>query len=532
MRRGKDTNGRGEAFEQVRVGVVMRLRMRRSEIDEAIFARVRDLAPGMVGLGDPEYVAGLRAAITAAVDFVLVGLEHGGESGSQTPSVVVAQARRAARVGVGLDTVLRRYVAGLAILEDFIMQEADHSDFVGQRTALRHVLEASASLLDRLIPSITSAYTQELEQAGNPPVRRDHASVPGRSKQSSYRMRSAADADGSAAAHEQVAQSQRARILQALVEVVAERGFAGTTVKLVRTRAGVSSRTFYECFEGLEDCFTAVLDLGQKRTIELVSLAFEREECWQDGVRSVLALLLAFLDSEPLLARVWLVESLAAGSWAHEHRERNLADLRELVLARWPASDSWTSPPLAAEGVMSSVLGIMHAHILQGKPELFIELLGPLMGLVTAPYLDARGVEREIERGDELAREILAGDTRWAPPSAQATGQDTGLGVGQGVALPATLNNPSAHRARECLLFLAEHPDSSNREVAMGIDVAHQSQISSLLAYLFQENLVTKRSEGRGKRNAWQLTPRGEEIARALSEQRGSYGGASVKRQR
>jgi DNA-binding IclR family transcriptional regulator len=94
-------------------------------------------------------------------------------------------------------------------------------------------------------------------------------------------------------------------------------------------------------------------------------------------------------------------------------------------------------------------------------------------------------------------------------------GLDTGQSRERAAALPAMLDNSSTGRARECLLFLAEHPDSSNREVAAGITVAHQSHISRLLAYLLQENLVTKRSEGTGKRNAWRLTPRGEEIARA-----------------
>jgi len=69
-------------------------------------------------------------------------------------------------------------------------------------------------------------------------------------------------------------------------------------------------------------------------------------------------------------------------------------------------------------------------------------------------------------------------------------------------------------------LFLAEHPDASNREVATGIGVEHQSQISRLLTYLAQESLAVKRSEGKGKRNAWRLTESGEALARALSEQR------------
>jgi AcrR family transcriptional regulator len=316
-----------------------------------------------------------------------------------------------------------------------------------------------------------------------------------------------------------VAGTRRARILGALAEVVAERGFAGASVGLVIARARVSRRTFYECFEGLEDCFAAVIDLGSARTIELVFGAFAREDCWQDGVRAALASVLVFLDSEPLLARVWLVESLGAGSWALERRERNLRALRELVVSSWPAAESWNSPPLAAEGVISAVLGILHAHIVTGKPESLIGLLGPLMGLVAGPYMGARGIEREIERGDELARAIEAGDPRWAV-LARTARQSVGLGVGredeQGAALPAVLAKPSARRAWDCLRFLAEHPDSSNREVAVGIGMTHQSQISRLLSCLLGEHLVARRSEGAGKRNAWRLTPRGEEVVRAL----------------
>lgn len=300
---------------------------------------------------------------------------------------------------------------------------------------------------------------------------------------------------------------RRDRILQAMVELVAERGFAGASVGLVVTRARVSRRTFEGEFGSLEECLGAVFDLGRERTVELVTEAFAGQETWQDGVRMALASLLVFLDSEPLLTRVWLVESLGAGPWALEHRARNLRALRELVLSSWPASEEWSSPPLAAEGVIASVLGIVHAHIVAAKPEPLIELLGPLMGLVAAPYLGTRGVEREIERGDGLARAIQAGDPSCAPARAAAA---------QAQALPAMLENPRARRARECLVFLAEHPDSSNRELAVGIAVAHESQMSRLLACLLRENLVTKRSEGRGKRNTWRLTTSGKDIAQTL----------------
>jgi len=84
--------------------------------------------------------------------------------------------------------------------------------------------------------------------------------------------------------------------------------------------------------------------------------------------------------------------------------------------------------------------------------------------------------------------------------------------------VPRMFANPNASRPRECLLFLDDYPGSSNREIANGIGVVHPSQISKLLSTLAREDLLTKRSEGMGKRNVWQLTARGKELSQVLRE--------------
>jgi len=326
---------------------------------------------------------------------------------------------------------------------------------------------------------------------------------------------------GLRAAPGRVVGPRRDRILEAMVEVAAERGFENTTVALLRGRAGVSTRTFYEEFEDLQECFLTVLDLALGRAGGLIAQAFMREERWQDGVLGALASLLVFFDAEGALTRVWFVEAMSAGSQALARREQIVAALRSMIVDYWAARGEQPPEPVAAAGVMASVLGLIQTHLVTERPEPLIELLGPLMGLVTSLYLDKEDVAREVQRGAQLAREIQAGeDARWTPP-ARATKKEEG----QDVTLPATLANENARRARYCLLFLAERvggggPDSgpSNREIAAGIGVTHQSQISRLLAYLSEENLVTKRSEGAGKRNAWRLTPLGEEVARALRQ--------------
>jgi hypothetical protein len=235
-----------------------------------------------------------------------------------------------------------------------------------------------------------------------------------------------------------------------------------------------------------------------------VARAFAREETWEDGIRSALASVLSFLDSEPVLARVCLVEPLAAGSKVLKRREGNLATLRSRVVSSWPPADTWSLPPVAAESAMVSVAGLIHGHVAAGWPKPLIELLGPLMGFVAAQYLPSRAVAFEIDRGEELARKIRA-----------ATAGGTTL---EHAEIHAVLRNPNAHRARRCLLFLAEHPQASNREIASGIGVTHDSQVSKLLSCLLDEQLVAKHSKGVGKRNAWWLTALGAENARILRE--------------
>jgi len=54
---------------------------------------------------------------------------------------------------------------------------------------------------------------------------------------------------------EDVARSQRGRILRAVAESVAANGYSATSVADVIARAGVSRSTFYELYDGKESAF-------------------------------------------------------------------------------------------------------------------------------------------------------------------------------------------------------------------------------------------------------------------------------------
>jgi DNA-binding PadR family transcriptional regulator len=82
--------------------------------------------------------------------------------------------------------------------------------------------------------------------------------------------------------------------------------------------------------------------------------------------------------------------------------------------------------------------------------------------------------------------------------------------------IPTFVCDPAAHRVRLCLLYVAEHPGASNRQIAAGIGITHKGQISTLLSRLASEGLLVKRSTGIGRRNIWRLTQDGDRVAGML----------------
>ncbi len=110
-----------------------------------------------------------------------------------------------------------------------------------------------------------------------------------------------------------VVEMQRARLLDAAVPAVDELGWSGVTVADIASRARVSRRTFYDLFANREDCLLAVLGDAVRRVESNLYAANLGEVSWVERVRTGLWGILCFLDSDPVLARVCLVQS-ARGS--------------------------------------------------------------------------------------------------------------------------------------------------------------------------------------------------------------------------
>jgi AcrR family transcriptional regulator len=107
---------------------------------------------------------------------------------------------------------------------------------------------------------------------------------------------------------------QRAKLLEAMVLTVSEKGYEAATVAEAVRRARVSRGTFYELFESKEACLREAYRVGNEVLEQRVSEAIQGAADWREELRLGIRAYLKTLDEEPVFARVYLLEWPAVGA--------------------------------------------------------------------------------------------------------------------------------------------------------------------------------------------------------------------------
>jgi AcrR family transcriptional regulator len=309
-----------------------------------------------------------------------------------------------------------------------------------------------------------------------------------------------------------VVEIQRSRLLAAAASVVDERGYANTTVAHITERARVSRRTFYDLFDDRGDCLLAVLEhgVGLARR-EVLAAAEAAGTDWSGRVRAGLWAILSFLDREPVLARVCVVQTLRSGTRPLERREDVLAELaRVLDKGRGQSARAAACPPLTAEGLVGAVSTILYGRLSRREREPLTGLFGELMEMIVLPYLGPAAARKEHARGTPALASVSG-----------SSGMRAGISVGDGhsdrdplAELPMRLT----YRTARALEAVADSPGVSNRKIGEHSGIADQGQISRLLSRLQRLDLVANGGEGhaRGEANAWTLTEMGRRVVHSI----------------
>ena len=197
----------------------------------------------------------------------------------------------------------------------------------------------------------------------------------------------------------QVDEIQRSRLLAAAAAVIDELGYEQTSVARITARARVSRRTYYELFGNREACLVALLDEVTGRVERELEAAGLEGLAWRERVRGGLWVILSFLDSEPVLARICVVQALHGGPGVLERREGILTRLAGVLdEGRREGSREEECTRVTAEGLVGGAFGVVYARLRGGDSRPLVGLLDELMGMIALQYLGARAAHREQRR--------------------------------------------------------------------------------------------------------------------------------------
>lgn len=182
---------------------------------------------------------------------------------------------------------------------------------------------------------------------------------------------------------DEVLASQLGRMLTAVAEAVAQKGFARVTVADVISRAGVSRETFYEHFSDKEDCFLRALDAEAEVLLARLSQAQAATPVsGPSRLENVLAAYLTELAAHPTLAQAFLVGAYGAGERATRRRielQQRFVELTAAVLGLDPERDGpdW----FICEALVAAISSLVTTRVATGRATELPGLQAPLLAL-------------------------------------------------------------------------------------------------------------------------------------------------------
>jgi AcrR family transcriptional regulator len=198
-----------------------------------------------------------------------------------------------------------------------------------------------------------------------------------------------------------VVHNQRERILDAIANLTASRGYAGLTLEDIVREAGVSLQTFYEHFAGKEDGLLVAYEIGHLRGLSIVEHAYRSQPDWRTSVRAAIHALFDFLASEPSFAHLALMDAFIATPESAQRAEKGITAYAEMLMPGFEEVPKRNRPPaVTIEAVVSGLCEILFGHVVAERVHELPSIAPHATYLALAPFVG----------GDEAAQIALGAD--------------------------------------------------------------------------------------------------------------------------
>jgi AcrR family transcriptional regulator len=201
---------------------------------------------------------------------------------------------------------------------------------------------------------------------------------------------------------ELVAQSQRERLLAAVVRVTAAKGYQASSVADILKDAGVGRETFYKHFKDKEDCFVTANDALVAELEAAVKQAYEQPGSWPRKVRRGLVTTLHWFAASPDVARVMMIEMGTVGPIASARFRETFSRFTALLDDGRELNEDAPVLPNLASIAGGAVFARVYEEVALGNTANLAHLIPQLTFELLLPYL---GEEAAIGERDAAAAE-------------------------------------------------------------------------------------------------------------------------------
>jgi AcrR family transcriptional regulator len=198
-----------------------------------------------------------------------------------------------------------------------------------------------------------------------------------------------------------VVQSQRERLLSAVVRVVAIKGYEAASVADVLETAGVGRESFYELFRDKQDCFLAAHDLLVEDLLSKVTAAYKQPGPWPEQVRTGLAAMLEWFAVDPSVARVTMVELAAVGPTSQKRFRTNFHRFISLLDEGRDQDEPTPDLPNISAIAVGAVFARIYEEIVRDRAGDLPRLLPHLTFELLLPFLGAKAAREEEHKAQE-----------------------------------------------------------------------------------------------------------------------------------
>jgi len=195
----------------------------------------------------------------------------------------------------------------------------------------------------------------------------------------------------------------RARIFDAIIRAVADKGYAAATVADITARSHISRRTFYEHFADKEECFLLAYEAACRATLREIATATEKIPAadWRARLTVALETYIGVLAEDPDLAQVTLIDILGGGPRALALREQILENYidfyRRLSVRARQAGAVAPVPDVFLRGIVGAIAEIVQHELMANRARGLPSLVPTLVTFTLTLLGDHPGTSEPID---------------------------------------------------------------------------------------------------------------------------------------